>query len=140
VSGNWGTIYTNDVNVANDFLSACNFVLPVQTKLKQAVIDRPRDTVLLLEPTHSIRSYFKSQWFPSSKIPALREFFAAQEGAIVPSKAMSRFLRGSTNSHDHWFPDYYYVDYDDSRYATMLAMIMPRCFRKTMTVVQRINS
>lgn len=140
VSGNWGTIYTNDVNVANEFLSACNFVLPVQTKLKQAVVDRPRDTVLLLEPTHSTRSYFKSQWFPGTKIPALRDFFAAQQGAIVPSKAMQDFLKSTGQHHDHWFPNYYYVDYDDPRYATMLAMIMPRCFRKTMSVVQRINT
>jgi hypothetical protein len=138
VSGHWGTIYTNHVNLANDFVSACPCVS--QTRIKQAVVDRPRDTVLLMDPKHSIRSYFKSQWFPAAKISGLREFFAAQEGAIVPSQAMRDFLKSTGQQHDHWFPNYYYVDYDDPRYATMLAMIMPRCFRKTMSVVQRINS
>lgn len=142
VSGHWGTIYTNDVNLANEFVSVSAFDpnFASRTRLKQAVVDRPRDTVLLMDPKHSIRSYFKAQWFPGDKIPALREFFAAQEGAIVPSQAMQQFLRSRPAPHDHWFPNYYYVDYDDPRYATMLAMIMPRCFRKTMSVVQRINS
>ena len=143
VSGNWGTIYTNDVNVANEFLSACNFVLPVQTKLKQAVVDRPRDTVLLLEPKYKLRSYFKSQQFPGSKIPALREFFAAQGNAIKPSPGMQQFLKGTwrgNSNHNHWLPDHYYVDYNDPAYSTMLALIMPRPFRKTMPIVQRINS
>lgn len=143
VSGNWVTIYTNDVNLADNFLANCNFILPAQTRLKQAVVDRPRDTVLLLEPTYKLRSYFKSQQFPGSKIPALREFFAAQGNAIQPSPAMQRFLRGTWPGnlhHNHWLPDHYYVEYDNPVYATMLALIMPRPFRKTMTIVQRINS
>jgi hypothetical protein len=57
---------------------------------------------------------------------------------------MKRFLqetwRGVHVHHNHWFPDHYYVDYDNPVYATMLALIMPRPFRKTMTIVQRINS
>ncbi len=138
VSGSWGTIYTNHVNLANDFVAACPGAN--RPRLKQAVVDRPRDTVLLLEPTHSTRSYFKSQWFSSAKIQALRDFFAAQEGAIVPSPSMQDFLKSTSQHFEHWLPSYYYVDYDDPRYATMLAMIMPRCFRKTMSVVQRINS
>jgi len=141
LSGNWITIYTNDANLADNFLANCNFVLPAQTRLKQAVVDRPRDTVLLLDPTYKLRSYFKSQQFPGSKIPALREFFAAQGNAIQPSAAMQRFLRGTwRGNHNHWLPDHYYVDYDNPVYATMLALIMPRPFRKTMTIVQRINS
>ena len=139
VSGSWGTIYTNDVNLANDFLANCNFILPAQTRLKQAVVDRPRDTVLLLEPTYKLRSYFKAQQFPGSKIPALREFFAAQGNAIKPSPGMQLFLRG-TMPGNHWFPDHYYVDYDEPVYATMLALIMPRPFRKTLTIVRRINT
>ena len=143
VSGNWGTIYTNDANLADNFLANCDFVLPAQARLKQAVVDRPRDTVLLLEPTYKLRSYFKSQQFPGSKIPALREFFAAQGNAIKPSPGMQQFLkrtwRGNSN-HNHWLPDHYYVDYNDPAYSTMLALIMPRPFRKTLPIVQRINS
>jgi hypothetical protein len=143
LSGNWITIYTNHVDLATDFLVNCNFILPAQTRLKQAVVDRPRDTVLLLEPTYKLRSYFKAQQFPGSKIPALREFFAAQGNAIQPSAAMQRFLRGTwpgNMNHNHWLPDHYYVEYDNPVYATMLALIMPRPFRKTMPIVQRINS
>ena len=143
VSGNWGTIYTNDANLADNFLANCDFVLPAQARLKQAVVDRPRDTVLLLEPTYKLRSYFKSQQFPGSKIPALREFFAAQGNAIKPSPGMQQFLKGTwrgNSNHNHWLPDHYYVDYNDPAYSTMLALIMPRPFRKTLPIVQRINS
>ncbi len=137
VSGNWGTIYTNHVNLANDFVAACPGAN--RPRVKQAVVDRPRDTVLLLEPTYKLRSYFKAQHFPGSKIPALREFFAAQGTAIKPSPGMKQFLKG-TAPGNHWFPDHYYVDYDEPVYATMLALIMPRPFRKTLSIVQRINS
>ena len=137
VSGHWISIYTNDPSVASGLISACPFTQ--QHRLKQAVVDRPRDTVLLLEPTHKLRSYFKSQQFPGTKIPALREFFAAQGTAIKPSPAMQLFLRGSWQGN-HWLPDHYYVDYDEPVYATMLALIMPRPFRKTVPIVQRINS
>jgi len=137
VSGNYITVYTNDCALAADLKNACPFVRP--TYLRQAVIDRPRDTVLLLEPKHSIRSYFHSQWFSGTKIPALREFFKAQQGAIEPSPALQNFL-SSTNSHDLWFASHYYVDYDDPRYVTMLAMIMPRSFRKTMAIVKRVKT
>lgn len=137
VSGHWISIYTNDRSVADGLIAACPFTQ--NHKLKQAVVDKPRDTVLLLEPTHKLRSYFKSQQFPGTKIPALREFFAAQGDAIKPSPGMQLFLRG-TWSGNHWVPDHYYVDYDDPVYATMLALIMPRPFRKTVPIVQRINT
>jgi len=137
VSGSWGTIYTNTPALADNLIADCAFVC--NARIKQAVIDRPRDTVLLLEPTHKLRSYFKAQQFPGDKIPALREFFDAQGTAIKPSPGMKQFLKGSWPGK-HWFPDHYYVDYDDPVYATMLALIMPRPFRKTVPIVQRINT
>lgn len=143
VAGNWATIYTNHANLANEFVAACSFVS--RTRIRQAVVDRPRDTVLLTNPTHSFRSYFKAQWFPNHKLQPLCDFFAAQAGEIVPCGAFGRFLNKRGNARvgtaaDHWLPDYYYVEYSDTRYATMMALMMPRCFRKTMTVAPRINS
>jgi hypothetical protein len=137
VSGHWASIYTNDPDIADDLIAQCPFTK--QHRIKQAVVDRPRDTVLLLEPTHQFRSYFKSQQFPGVKIPALRDFFAAQGNDIKPSIAMQQFLKGTRHSN-HWIPDHYYVDYNDPVYATMLALIMPRAFRKTVPIVQRINT
>jgi hypothetical protein len=140
VSGHWGTIYSNDPDLSTQMLAACDFLHAARQK--QAVVDLPRDTVFLLEPKHQIRSYFKAQMFPVTKIPALRDFFAAQEGAITPSPAMKNFLRltGRTWNGSHWIPDHYFVDYDNPTYATMLAMIMPRAFRKTVSIAKRINS
>ena len=137
VSGHWASIYSNNPDIADNLIAQCPFTK--QHRIKQAVVDRPRDTVLLLEPKHQLRSYFKSQQFPGVKIPALRDFFAAQGNAIKPSMAMQQFLKG-TWSGNHWIPDHYYVDYDDPVYATMLSLIMPRAFRKTVPIVQRINS
>lgn len=140
VSGHWATIYSNDPDLSNRMLAACDFLY--SAKQKQAVVDQPRDTVFLLEPKHKLRSYFKAQMFPVAKIPALREFFEAQENAITPSPSMQNFLRlpGRAWSGSHWIPDHYFVDYDNPAYASMLAMIMPRAFRKTASIVQRINT
>lgn len=140
VSGNWASIYSNDPDLSTQMITACNFLC--QLKQKQAVVDQPRDTVFLLKPQHQLRSYFKSQMFPVAKIASLREFFESQEGAITPSPAMQQFLKlpGRAWTGSHWIPDHYFVDYDNPAYATMLAMIMPRAFRKTVSIVQRINS
>jgi hypothetical protein len=140
VSGQYVTIYTNESSVADNLVVACPFVMG--TYVRQAVVDRPRDTVFLLEPKHQLRSYFKAQMFPVAKIATLRDFFAAQEGAITPSPAMQTFLKlkGRTWNDCHWIPDHYFVDYDNPAYATMLAMIMPRSFRKTVSIEKRINT
>jgi hypothetical protein len=140
VSGHWATIYSNDPDLSDQMLAACGFL--AQCKQKQAVVDQPRDTVFLLEPKHQLRSYFKAQAFPVEKLPALRDFFAAEGEAITPCPSMQNFLKNTTRvwNNKHWLPDHYFVDYDNPAYATMLAMIMPRAFRKTVSIVQRINS
>lgn len=140
VSGHWATVYSNDPDLSNQMLAACDFLY--SARQKQAVVDQPRDTVFLLNPKHKLRSYFKAQMFPVAKIESLREFFAAQGDAITPSPAMQNFLRlpGRSWSGSHWIPDHYFVDYDNPAYTTMLAMIMPRAFRKTASIVQRINN
>lgn len=143
VSGHWATIYSNDPDLSTHMLDVCNFTNPNRCKQKQAVVDQPRDTVFLLNPKHKLRSYFKAQMVPAAKLPSLKEFFAAQQDAITPSPAMQTFLQDSGRrvwGDKHWLPDHYFVDYDNPAYATMLAMIMPRAFRKTATIVQRINS
>lgn len=140
VSGHWATIYSNDPELSAQMLAACDFLH--QSKQKQAVVDQPRDTVLLLNPKHRLRSYFKAQMFPVGRISTLRDFFESQDGAIKPSPGMQNFLKlpGRAWTGNHWIPDHYFVDYDNPAYTTMLAMIMPRAFRKTVSIVQRINT
>lgn len=137
VSGSWGTIYTNSTTVIDQFLQDCVYVSSY--RIKQAIVDRPRDTVLLNNPVFAIRSYFKSQHCPGNKLASLQDFFAAQPDDIKPSPGMQFMLNrgGMTN---HWIHDYYYVDYNNPAYATMLSLIMTRAFRKTVSIVQRINS
>lgn len=144
VSGHWATIYTNDSDLAQRTLTACSFINLDRCKQKQAVVDQPRDTVFLCDPKYQFRSYFKAQMCPGAKITALREFFASQEDEIRPSSALNQCLQGQgwgRNSEGNaWMPDHYFVDYNNPAYVTMLAMIMPRSFRKTVSIVQRINT
>lgn len=140
VSYNWGNVYSNDASIGQRLAQASSTLDPRLTR--QAVITKPRDTVLLADPKYQFRSYFKAQWFPPEKVEVVREFFAAQQGQIEPCGAFQSFLNSSTKLglFRHWLPSHYYVEYNDPRYETMLALMMPRGFRKTMPIVKRINN
>lgn len=138
VSYNWASVYSNDPNFGSRLAAVSNLLTP--RCYRRAVVAKPKDTVILADPKFKYRSYFKAQWFPDEKFQPLQDFFAAQQGQIEPCGAFKTFLRSQASWGRHWLPSHYYVEYDDPRYETMLALMMPRCFRKTMPVVKRINN
>lgn len=139
LSGNWAYIYTNDSAFVNRLVAACpaarvRFV-------KQAEVSQPRDAVMLSHSDFAYRTYLRSMWVDDQQIVNLDNFFDAQSTANVsPCKSLQRFLKSNVTYKSHWVANHYFIDHNDPGYPLMLSLVVPRLVRKTLPIVQRINT
>lgn len=139
LSGNWAYIYTNDASLIDRLTSACpaakvRFV-------KQAEVSQPRDAVMLSHSRYAYRTYLRSMWVDDQQIINLDSFFTAQNtDNVSPCKSLQRFVKSNLTYKSHWLADHYFIDHNDPGYPLMLSLILPRVVRKTLPIVQRINS
>lgn len=139
LSGNWAYVYTNDVSLADRLVANCpgarvRFV-------KQAEVSQPRDAVMLSQSRYAYRTYLRSMWVDDQQIVNLDSFFTAQSSDNVsPCKSLQRFVKSNLTYKSHWLADHYFIDHNDPGYPLMLSLILPRAVRKTLPIVQRINT
>lgn len=126
-SQDWAYIYSNDL----DFLRRVEtlpYVTPVD--LRRAVVDQERDTVLVKSSAYTRRSYLRS-WKPTeSEATALRRFLVQQEDLRL-SPSLSDWV------HHHKFQylrENFFIDHHGKGIEVMLALILPRPVRKTVTI------
>lgn len=142
VGYNTVNVYANSTAELDRIIKQCWFIK--RPHVRCAEVDRPKDTVVLKNPKFKLRTYLKAQWVDETRKSQLSAFFKAQEGLIEPCGAFKRFVTGTTPRNyklkDRWLPDHFYVEYDNPLYLTMLVLILPASNRKTLDVIQRINS
>jgi hypothetical protein len=97
----------------------------------RAEINRPKNTVLLRNPRHSFRSYFKHTKFSQEQKKQLTEFLSNQDHIrMAPS------LQKWTQEFQYTrLQDYFFVDYTTPSWLTMLSLIHPGLIRKTVCIV-----
>lgn len=129
ISQDWGYIYSNDLSMLSR-VERLPYIHPLS--LKEAVIDRPRDTLLILNSRHKQRSYFRAgRMTPEQKV-ALREFLKAQEDVRI-GPGLEKFL--AIDYKYHYINDNNFIDYNNDGVITMMNLILPRCIRKTVTLI-----
>jgi hypothetical protein len=139
LSGNWAYVYTNDAALANRLVAACpganvRFV-------KKAEVSQPRDVVVLSHSDYAYRTYLRSMWVDDQQIGNLDNFFAAQNDVNVsPCKSFQKFLKSNKAYKSHWLANHYFIDHNDPGYPLMVSLVVPRVVRKTLPIVQRINT
>lgn len=138
LSGNWAYIYTNDDAFAKRLIAACPGVH--LRYVKQAKLTQPRDAVLLNESKFAYRTYLRSMWVDDHQLTSLDSFFTAQQEQLQPCKSLKMFLKSNTAYRNHWLASHYFVDHNDPGYCLMLNLVVPRAVRKTLPIVQRINT
>lgn len=137
-SGSYCSVYTDDPDFVNRLVASCPYVN--LRYVKQAVVELPRDVVLLEQSDFAFRSYFKSQWVSDTNLESLESFFQAQQEHIRPSKAFADFMKSRRGWNRHWIPTHYYIEYNDPGYPVMMSLILPRSTRKTLPIACRINN
>ena len=138
VTYDWATIYTNDINLVGA-VARLPHVLPARF-VKQAVVDRPKDVVVIKNPKYQYRTYLREHRMTEQAQSQLLSWLLSQQdhdGVLArPSKALLGWLNGSRRSWRHqWCQRYYYIEHNDLRYETMLAMILPGAVRKSSRVI-----
>ena len=126
-SVNSAWVYTNDMGLIT---SLANMPFLLDKKYTQALVDRPLDTIRLQNPRHQHRSYWRSIKLTEQEKTNLRNFFDNQPD-IRPSPGLQGFFM----SPFHRTQDYFFMDYNESSWLTMIALIRPGLIRKTSQLI-----
>jgi hypothetical protein len=129
VSSNCGWVYTNSLELISQLKP---MRMLTGKKYSKAVIDRPKNTILLKNPQHQFRSYFKITKITSQQKDMLINFLNNQQSSIRIGPALSTWM----TSVFYRTQDYFFVDHDEMSWLTMLALVHPGLIRKTQQIIQ----
>lgn len=96
----------------------------------QVQLSGPAGAVLLKEPVHAWRSYLRGRLVDEQLVSRLSRLL--DTSPATGSRSLQESLRRGWSR----FHDYYYIDYDDPSFLTMLALISPGLVRKTLPIIQ----
>ena len=128
-SADHGWIYTNSKRFIKR-LSNIESLLDQQ--YTEAIIARPKNTIVLKEPRHTHRTYLKSSKLTPHEKQNLSNFFINQTEYIKTSPSLSKWLLMPF----HRTQDYFFVDHDGEGWLIMLALVKSGIIRKTVEIVQ----
>jgi hypothetical protein len=97
----------------------------------QAVIGRPRNTVILKNPQYRLRSYFKMNLLTTEQKNHLSNFLANQP-TVRTSPALKEwlFIKKRLYTQCHFF-----IDHNDTSWLTMLSLVQPGLIKKTLQIL-----
>lgn len=137
-SWHWCYVYGNNLAWLQRIDQECSGAHYIS--LTEAVIDRPKDAVSLLEPKFAWRTYFRERTIDPAVKQRLKSWIQAQNGEVAASPAMNSWLKHQ-NDFSRWrsktLQRYYYVEHNDPKFDTMLAMVVPGMVRTTKPIQQR---
>ena len=127
VSAFTGYVYTNDLLLIDQVAK-----LPgvANVEYSRAVVGRPRDTIQLRDPKYQWRSYFKVGKLTTEQKTHLKNFLANQTGVRI-SPALKQWINFKFTRTQ----DYFFVDYNDPNWLTMLGLVIPGLIRKTLEII-----
>jgi hypothetical protein len=102
------------------------------TKFTQATIVRARDTIVLKNPRHESRSYFRNIKLNFEEKDRLVNFFNSQQDIRI-SPALTQWIATPFNRTQ----DYFFVDYNEESWLTMLSLVRPGLIRRTVKIVAK---
>lgn len=127
-------IYTNDLNI----VQAVEHIPFVQRRrYSKVIIDRPRNTILLKNPQHKFRSYFKETRVTPEDKQAITHFLTNQPGIRLGSGLQSWIDDGYTKYSTKYTRDYFFIDHESESWLTMLALVRPGLIRRTVHIIAK---
>ena len=127
-------IYSNDMNI----IQAIEYIPFLQRRrYGQVVVDRPKDTILLKNPQHQLRSYFKETRITPEDKQAIAQFLSNQPGIRVGAGLRSWLDEQRPIYSSKYTRDYFFVDHDELSWLTMLALVRPGLIRRTVNIIAK---
>lgn len=137
-SGDWGTFYSNDLDFVHAFISK-DFSLDVE--FREAVIDRPRNTVRLESSQFDHRSYFAEKSIDPAVKQNLKKYLMAQSDLRI-GPGLKTWLNEQhyySRWRQNWSQRYFFIDHNDAGFPVMINLIVPGLIRKTISIVKVNN-
>jgi hypothetical protein len=141
VSTNWAYIYSNDLDIINNIM-ALPYVVVVG--VKEAVINRPRDTVIVPKSQFQSRTYFKERWVNDDERKTLHGFLKNQSDVrICPSlhreleSDKEYFTSRQMKAPGFFLRRYHFIDHTTQAIPIMLNLILPGISRQTVQVIDK---
>ena len=100
---------------------------------KQADVCLPADCVLLKEPKHKFRTYFRERFLDDSQRETIKKYFNARTDQFRPGPGFKMLLNGTRL----WMPSNYFVDHNDEKDAFFINLACPQLVRKTLPIRAR---
>jgi len=128
VSVNNAHVYTNDLSLIDQVNALAGVSHQEYTR---AVVCRPKDTIQLKHPRHEYRSYFKITKITDNQKKNLLSFLSNYTETIRLSPALQQWV----NTPMVRTQDYFFIDYNEQSWLTMLSLVRPGLIRKTMQII-----
>ena len=97
-------------------------------------VNRPRDTIILKNSKHTKRSYFREFAITKHEKDIITNFLTNQQDYIKISPGLRDWMKKG-QLHNYVF-DYFFIDYSDDQWLTMLSLVRPGLIRKTVKILQ----
>ena len=128
LSGDRAWVYANSWEFLKSVTQSPGAIRPRYTR---AVIDRLVDTIVLKNPKHAQRSYFKEQAVSLVQKEQLIAFFNNHRDNVRLSPSLVKWLQWPTRR----IYSYFFVDYDHGSWPLMISLVHPGLIRKTVQLL-----
>ena len=100
---------------------------------KQANVCLPADCVVLNNPQHKFRTYFRERYLDESQRELIKKYFITRADQFRPSPGFKMLLNGKRM----WIPSNYFVDHNDEKDPLFINLACPQLVRKTLPIQAR---
>lgn len=128
VSGNQANVYAN----SQTFLKQLDSIPALNSKsYKRVKIDLPKNTILIKSSQHRQRSYIRRVRLLGNEKQSIKNFFENQGEHIRISPSLKQWLATPYT----WTQDYFFIDYNEESWLTMLSLVRSGLIRKTVQII-----
>jgi len=127
VSSFTGYVYTNDLALINTVSKLPGVCYAEYTR---AIVGRPKNTIQLQDPRYQWRSYFKIGKLTTEQKTQLINFLTNQPDVRI-SPALTKWIDLKFTRTQ----DYFFIDYNEPAWLTMLSLVTPGLIRKTLQII-----
>ena len=137
-NGNTLNIFTNDINVLKSLEDVDENIIPTHTEVN---LESEPDTILLNNPNHHYRIYFKSRSIKDGFHEEVAEFLDNRKNSVFPCNALIKWAhkRVTHNWYMRWTHSSHFIEYDDESMLTIIKLYFGDILGKVYKIEKRIK-
>lgn len=132
-SGDWGYIYANSVQILQ---TVANKPYTKAYYIREAVVSKPKNTIVLDSPQHQYRSFLKEVLLTDVQRTQLYDYLKRIENVRI-GPGLEYWLQSSNGWRRNWTRRYYFFDHNDPNIEMMLRLILPQIIRQTWPIIAK---